>query len=134
MYQQDNKHKSDQVFSIEVHVYLKLQPYMQLSLKLHGFYKLLPKFYGPFPILDHIGSVAYQLQLPPNAAIHNVFHVSQLKLCLNPHNQPIQHLSATNVDAGKIYVAILDRKMVKQGRFNGRINQQVRPLENSIMT
>lgn len=37
MYQQDNKHKSDQVFSTEVHVYLKLQPYMQLSLKLHGF-------------------------------------------------------------------------------------------------
>lgn len=134
MYQQDNKHKSDQVFSTEVHVYLKLQPYMQLSLKLHGFYKLLPKFYGHFPVLDRIASAAYQLQLPPNVAIHNVFHVSQLKLCPNPHNQPIQHLFATNVDARKFFVAILDRKMVKRGRFSGRINQQTRPLENSIIT
>ncbi|GAU25735.1 hypothetical protein TSUD_216660 [Trifolium subterraneum] len=90
MSQQANKHRSDRIFAIGDYVYLKLQPYRQLSLKSHGFHKLLPKFYGPFRVLDRVGSVAYQLELPPSAAIHNVFHVSQLKLCPNPQDHSVQ--------------------------------------------
>lgn len=41
--------------------------------------KLTPRFYGPFPIVQKVGPVAYKLQLPPMAAIHPKFHVSQLK-------------------------------------------------------
>jgi hypothetical protein len=45
--------------------------------------KLAPRFIGPFKILDKRGEVAYQLELPSELSdVHDVFHVSQLKKCL----------------------------------------------------
>ena len=45
--------------------------------KKHG--KLLPRFIGPFEILERVGTVAYRLALPPNmSGVHEVFHVSML--------------------------------------------------------
>ena len=60
-------------------IYLRLQPYRQSSLKKKGAKKLQPRFYGPYKIIWKVGEVAYELELPPERKIHNVFHVSNLK-------------------------------------------------------
>ena len=40
---------------------------------------MAPRYCGPFEILSRIGQVAYQLALPPNLKVHNVFNISILK-------------------------------------------------------
>lgn len=45
--------------------------------------KLAPRFVGSYKILARQGEVAYKLELPSSlSAVHNVFHVSQLRKCL----------------------------------------------------
>ena len=45
--------------------------------------KLSPRFIGPFPVEARVGDVAYRLTLPDSlAAVHPVFHVSQLRRCI----------------------------------------------------
>ncbi|MCH95581.1 hypothetical protein A2U01_0016561 [Trifolium medium] len=108
--------RSNRCFEINDFVFLKLQPYRQMSMKKHKAHKLLPKYYGPFKIIDKVGQVAYKLELPRDAAIHNVFHVSQLKKCHNPsaNNTPLIPTFITDIPT-RIPELILDRKMVKRG-------------------
>jgi hypothetical protein len=60
-------------------VLLRLQPYKQTSLKADHCQKIVPKFYGPYTILKHVGQVAYQSALPSNSKLHPIFHVLCLK-------------------------------------------------------
>mgnify|MGYP005849607451 CR=1 FL=1 len=47
--------------------------------------KLAPRYIGPFLVTTCVGTVAYQLELPPELSeVHNVFHVSQLRRCISP--------------------------------------------------
>lgn len=52
--------------------------------------KLAPRFVGPFPILERIGTLAYHVDLPEKiAGVHNVFHVSHLRKCVHDSSEMI---------------------------------------------
>jgi hypothetical protein len=63
-------------------VYLKVAPIK--GIKRFGVKgKLAPRYIGSYQIQARRGEVAYQLSLPESlSAVHDVFHVSQLKKCL----------------------------------------------------
>ncbi|XP_052723888.1 uncharacterized protein LOC108343993 [Vigna angularis] len=66
-------------FAAGDHVLLRLNPITGVGRVLRP-KKLSPKFVGPYQILKKIGSVAYELALPPQLSnLHPVFHVSQLR-------------------------------------------------------
>jgi hypothetical protein len=76
-------------FQVKDYVYLKVSTMKGVNrFGVKG--KLAPQYIGLFPILEQCGPVAYRLQLSETlSAIHNVFHVSQLKKCLRIPDQTI---------------------------------------------
>lgn len=69
MKQSADSHRSHRELKVGDHAYLKLQPYRQHSLKNRSVpHKLSPRFYGPFRVLERVGSVAYKLDLSANSS------------------------------------------------------------------
>ena len=77
-------------FAAGDYVYLKVSPLRGVHrFGVHG--KLAPRYVGPYKVLQQCGPVAYRLQLPEIlSAVHNVFHVSQLKKCLRVPEESIE--------------------------------------------
>lgn len=66
MKKQAGKHRFERVFKVGDYDFLNLQPYIQASLAPRLNQKLAFKFFGPFHIIESMGSTAYKLELPPS--------------------------------------------------------------------
>lgn len=108
--------RSERVFEVGDWVFLRLQPYRQVTLSMRRDYKLAPKYYGPYQILEKVGQVAYKLALPANSMIHPVFHVSLLKRKLGSNVVPEKQLPAVDLQGAFQVepVEVLDRRLVKK--------------------
>jgi hypothetical protein len=76
--------------------------------------KLAPRYIGPFEVLEVCEPVAYRLQLPPQlVAVHNIFHVSQLKKCVKIPTEIIES-QAIEIEPDLTYtehpIRVLDTK------------------------
>lgn len=118
MKQLADKSRKDKEFSEGDMVYIKLRPYRQMSAAQRANHKLSPKYFGPYMVKERIGTVAYKLQLPVEAKIHDVFHISQLKKKIGDTATTATWPEFINDLQGsqRVPVAILDRQLVK--RFN----------------
>ena len=76
---QADKKRRDLQFKVSDLVLVKLQPYKQHSVALRKHQKLGMRYFGPFPVIERIGKIAYKVQLPESAKIHHVFHIALLK-------------------------------------------------------
>ncbi|KAJ3701343.1 hypothetical protein LUZ61_005048 [Rhynchospora tenuis] len=108
--------RSERHFSKGDWVYLKLQPYRQLSVSGTQNSKLNPKYYGPYEILEKVGQVAYKLNLPATSSIHPVIHVSQLKARIGSGQlvAPSLPIISSFPPAVKEPGAILARRLIKR--------------------
>jgi hypothetical protein len=90
-----DKRRRPLVFQAKDYVYLKISPMKGVNrFGVKG--KLAPRYIGPFPILEQCGPVAYRLQLADSlSAVHNVFHVSQLKKCLRIPDRTLDVVDVT---------------------------------------
>jgi hypothetical protein len=76
--QSNSKHRALE-FAIGDWVWLRLHHRTAAGITPIKSSKLSPHFYGMYKVVEHIGNVAYHLQLPSKAKIHNVLHVALLK-------------------------------------------------------
>ena len=102
MKQQADQRHSERSFNVGDWVFLQLQPYKQMSLKqAKKDNKLSPNYYGPYKVLQKIGTMAYKLELPAASQLHPVFHVSCLKKVIG-EKLPAQTILLELDEEGKI--------------------------------
>jgi hypothetical protein len=100
-------------FQVGDYVYLRVSPTKGVQrFGIKG--KLAPRYVGPFEITESYGPVAYRLCLPTQlAAIHDVFHISQLKKYIKVPTEVIEQ-QANEIEPDLSYIEqplkILDTK------------------------
>jgi hypothetical protein len=84
---QADKKRIERSFEVGEWIFVKLRAHKQKSVVTRINAKLAAKYYGPYPIIERIGTVAYKLKLPTRSRVHPVFHVSLLKKAVGNYQQ-----------------------------------------------
>ena len=122
MKQQAYQHRSEISFDVGDWVFLRLQPNKQMSLKqAKKDNELSPKYYGPYKVLQNIGTMAYKLELLAASRLHPVFHVSCSKKVIG-NKLPVQTILPELDEEGKI---ILEPKEVTEIRTRQLRNRSI---------
>jgi hypothetical protein len=109
-----DKAKAPQEFEVGNYVYLKVSPTKGVQrFGVKG--KLAPRYIGPYEVTKKFGTVAYRIRLPDQlSAVHDVFHVSQLKKCEQvPEAQIIEETNAEiepDLSLAEYPMRVLDHK------------------------
>lgn len=98
----------------------------------------MPRFVGPFEILERIGPIAYHLALSPNlSCIHDVFHVFVLRL----YHLDMSHvldwhtLQEEDEQLSLDLVRILQHQgLILRGQFMEQVRVQWDPSDDSSVT
>jgi hypothetical protein len=122
MKQQEDQHRSEREFEVGDWVFLRLQPYKQMSPKKQNKEnKLTPKYYGPYKVLQRIGSRNYKLEFTPFSCVHPTFHVYFLNKVIK-NKIPVQTILLEINEQGKI---ILDLEIILEKRINQLRNRAI---------
>lgn len=106
--------RGDVEFQVHQEVLLSTR---NIHLKGPGSPKFMPKWIGPFTVVKRIGKTAYELELPANMKVHDVFHASLLK----PYHKdgrvqpPPPELMVDGQEEFEVEL-ILDRRLQKSGK------------------
>ena len=78
-----DKRRTDLEFGVGYLVFIKVPP-LRKVVRFGSNGKLSHRFIEPFPIIERVGKMAYQVKLPKRLArVHDVFHDSHLTKCLH---------------------------------------------------
>jgi hypothetical protein len=122
MKQQEYQHCGERKFEVVDWIFLRIQPYKQMSLKKkHKDNKLSHKYYGPYKVLQSIGSMAYEMEFLAYSCVHRVFHVSFLKRVID-NKITVQTILPDINEEGKI---ILDLETILETRIKKLRNQAI---------
>nr|GEW43544.1 Ty3/gypsy retrotransposon protein [Tanacetum cinerariifolium] len=124
MEEKANRERWDVEFKVRDKVFVKLQPYRQITLAKRLSNKLAKRFYRPSEIVERIRKVAYRLALPVTSKIHPVFHVSIFKIFTRKSSEMVTKLPDEFKEWKPMeqHVGVCDSRMVLQ---NGKYRRQV---------
>ena len=114
-------------FNAGDHVYLRVSPTRGVQcFEVKG--KLAPCYVGPYEIIEECGPVAYRLRLPSRlAAIHDVFHISQLKKCVRVPTKIIDQQEIL-VNPISLMLNIHSESWIKKERYSSKGGKNVQNL------